>query len=540
MQLILDSVCGMADLSSLTTEQVNAEAKGIHKKDAAALLDILMKYQMRSVDAVAGQLKPISDIARQGADILKKSGDGRIIVVGAGTSIRLCVQNLIELQTHGWPASRTDYIVAGGLDALTRSIEAGEDDRSYPVTEVARLGITEKDILIGVSASGRTPVVEEALNEAGKRGALTIAIANNKSAPIAELAQTNIFLETPPEPIGGSTRMGAGTSQKICLDLLTNGMLFEHGGFLKEESLEQLDRCTIPCNGNNFATLSDFLSCLLESERQAVASVCAARDALVPAIEKMAEQLGRRQGRLLTAGAGTTARALVQELAELYPTFGFPTSRMHSGILGGNDALLRDYMEVSDQNDYAWSLFETFRATENDIAILGSVSGKTTFTNVLATLFAREELPTIGFTNDEEGELLSLVDYPVYLKSSSEPGGKLTRLGAGTAHKVVLNVSTSAAMTLMGHVYDGYMVDVKLFCEKLVIRAKRIVTEVTGCSGDEAEDALSKTKTLYGDASVSKAILYLNGVAFEEMDMFLGRHENKSSHAIEASFTLKS
>ena len=89
MQLILDSVCGMADLSSLTTEQVNAEAKGIHKKDAAALLDILMKYQMRSVDAVAGQLKPISDIARQGADILKKSGEGRIIIVGAGTSIRL-------------------------------------------------------------------------------------------------------------------------------------------------------------------------------------------------------------------------------------------------------------------------------------------------------------------------------------------------------------------------------------------------------------------------------------------------------------------
>ena len=278
----------------------------------------------------------------------------------------------------------------------------------------------------------------------------------------------------------------------------------------------------------------------MESERQAVASVCAARDALVPAIEKMAEQLGSRQGRLLTGGAGTTARALVQELAELYPTFGFPTSRSHSGILGGHDALLRDYMEVSDQNEYAWSLFEHFQATENDIAILGSVSGKTTFTNVLATLFAREDIPTIGFTNDEAGELLSLVDYPVYLKSSKEPGGKLTRLGAGTAHKVVLNVSTSAAMTLMGHVYDGYMVDVKLFCEKLVERAERIVKEITGCSEEVVRKALAQTKTLYGDASVSKAILHLNGVAFEEMDAFLKAHENKSSRAIEASFTLKS
>ncbi len=540
MQLILDSVWDMADLSSLTTEQVNAEAKGIHNKDATALLDILMKYQLRSVDAVASQLAPISDIARLGADTLKKSQDGRIIVVGAGTSIRLCVQNLIELQTHGWPASRTDYIVAGGLDALTKSIEAGEDDRAYPVAEVGRLGITEKDILIGVSASGRTPVVEEALREARKRGALTIAIANNKGAPIAELAETHIFLETPPEPIGGSTRMGAGTSQKICLDLLTNGMLFHHGGFLKKESLEQLDRCAADCQSNGFASLPDFLQCLLESERQAVASVCAARDALVPAIEKMAEQLGSRQGRLLTGGAGTTARALVQELAELYPTFGFPTSRSHSGILGGHDALLRDYMEVSDQNEYAWSLFEHFQATENDIAILGSVSGKTTFTNVLATLFAREDIPTIGFTNDEAGELLSLVDYPVYLKSSKEPGGKLTRLGAGTAHKVVLNVSTSAAMTVMGHVYDGYMVDVKLFCEKLVERAERIVKEITGCSEEVVRKALAQTKTLYGDASVSKAILHLNGVAFEEMDAFLKAHENKSSRAIEASFTLKS
>ena len=103
-----------------------------------------------------------------------------------------------------------------------------------------------------------------------------------------------------------------------------------------------------------------------------------------------------------------------------------------------------------------------------------------------------------------------------------------------------MNVSTSAAMTLMGHVYDGYMVDVKLFCEKLVERAERIVKEITGCSEEVVRKALAQTKTLYGDASVSKAILHLNGVAFEEMDAFLKAHENKSSRAIEASFTLKS
>jgi N-acetylmuramic acid 6-phosphate etherase len=147
---------------------------------------------------------------------------GRLVYVGAGTSGRMGVQDGAELvPTFGWPDDRLLLLIAGGKDALLQSVEGAEDEVEHAVALVTRHEINADDVLIAVAASGTTPFTVTCLREARKRGALTIGIANNRDTPILHESHHAILLSTGSEPIAGSTRMKAGTAQKIALNLLS-------------------------------------------------------------------------------------------------------------------------------------------------------------------------------------------------------------------------------------------------------------------------------------------------------------------------------
>src|SRR5688572_8485957 len=147
---------------------------------------------------------------------------GRLIYVGAGTSGRLAVQDGAELMpTFNWPESRLVLLMAGGKEALLRSVEGAEDEVELAEHLVRQHVIDGRDVVIAVAASGTTPFTLTCLRQSRLRGALTIGIANNDDAPILAEADHPIFLDTGPEPIAGSTRMKAGTAQRIALNLLS-------------------------------------------------------------------------------------------------------------------------------------------------------------------------------------------------------------------------------------------------------------------------------------------------------------------------------
>src|SRR5262245_3156189 len=155
---------------------------------------------------------------------------GRLIYAGAGTSGRLAVQDGAELMpTFSWPPERLLLLIAGGNEALIQAVEGAEDQTEHAIALVKSHGICPKDVLIAVAASGSTPFTLACLRGAKKAGALTIGVANNAGAPLLLESDHPILLDTGVEPIAGSTRMKAGTAQRITLNLLSSLLMIRLG-----------------------------------------------------------------------------------------------------------------------------------------------------------------------------------------------------------------------------------------------------------------------------------------------------------------------
>ncbi len=155
---------------------------------------------------------------------------GRLVYAGAGTSGRLAVQDGAELMpTFSWPSERLLLLMAGGDDALLRAVEGAEDTPDEAAALIYRHRIDAKDVLIAVAASGSTPFTLACLREAAVRGALTVGIANNADTPLLNEAQHPVWLDTGAEPIAGSTRMKAGTAQRVALTLLSSLVMIRLG-----------------------------------------------------------------------------------------------------------------------------------------------------------------------------------------------------------------------------------------------------------------------------------------------------------------------
>jgi N-acetylmuramic acid 6-phosphate etherase len=155
---------------------------------------------------------------------------GRLVYAGAGTSGRLAVQDGAELMpTFSWPSERLLLLMAGGDDALLRAVEGAEDTPDEAAALIYRHRIDAKDVLIAVAASGSTPFTLACLREAAVRGALTVGIANNADTPLLNEAEHPVWLDTGAEPIAGSTRMKAGTAQRVALTLLSSLVMIRLG-----------------------------------------------------------------------------------------------------------------------------------------------------------------------------------------------------------------------------------------------------------------------------------------------------------------------
>jgi len=205
----------------MDTERPSPRYSGIDVWDPADVLDAMIEGQFAAVAAVRSA-RPVLERAAVAMEARLRHC-GRLVYAGAGTSGRLAVQDGAELMpTFSWPQDRLLLLLAGGKDALLQSVEGAEDEVEHAQRLVRRHDINAKDVLIAVAASGTTPFTLACLREAKQRGALTIGIANNRGAPILEEADHPIWLDTGPEPIAGSTRMKAGTAQRIALNLLSS------------------------------------------------------------------------------------------------------------------------------------------------------------------------------------------------------------------------------------------------------------------------------------------------------------------------------
>jgi N-acetylmuramic acid 6-phosphate etherase len=153
---------------------------------------------------------------------------GRLIYVGAGTSARIGVQDGAELlPTFNWPGDKVAFVIAGGEAALLRAVENAEDSAETAAQRIGELKVAGDDVVIGVAASGDTPFTVAALKAARARGALTIGIANNPATQLLAETDLPILIETGAEPIAGSTRLKAGTSQKVALNLISTTVMMK-------------------------------------------------------------------------------------------------------------------------------------------------------------------------------------------------------------------------------------------------------------------------------------------------------------------------
>ena len=208
----------------MPTEKISPRYVELDAWSSCEMIAAMYEGQLGAAAAVRTALNAISAAVDAAVPALRRGG--RIVYVGAGTSGRIGVQDGSELPpTYNWPVDRVVFAMAGGLGALVQSAEDAEDYESNGAQAMAEAGIGPNDVVLGIAASGTTPYTIGALRAASAAGAITIAVANNPGAPLFDVAGHRILVETGAEVIAGSTRMKAGTAQKIVLNLFSTAVM---------------------------------------------------------------------------------------------------------------------------------------------------------------------------------------------------------------------------------------------------------------------------------------------------------------------------
>ena len=212
------------------TELIYKKNKPIDHLSSAEAISLMIQEQKNASIEVKKAAKSIEDAIEAIHNKLLKNPNGRIVYVGAGTSARIGVQDGAELfPTFNWPKSRLDFIIAGGDTAIFNAIENAEDNVLEAKKSTLKKCINSEDVVIGLAASGNTPFTCKVLEQSNKKGALTIAISNNPKGEILKFGQYKIILNTREEVILGSTRLKAGTAQKICLNIISSMVMVKMG-----------------------------------------------------------------------------------------------------------------------------------------------------------------------------------------------------------------------------------------------------------------------------------------------------------------------
>lgn len=219
-----------AAAKTATTEDSLPADLHIDRMTPARAMAAMLDNQAHAITALKAALPAIERGAIAAYQRLCQSETGRLIYVGAGTSARIGVQDGAELlPTFNWPHHRVDFLIAGGASALLRAVENAEDEADTATAQITSMSVGPDDVVIGLAASGNTVFTTAAIISAKQAGAVTIGIANNPDTALLNTAEYPILLATGAEMIAGSTRLQAGTAQKICLNLISNMIMVKMG-----------------------------------------------------------------------------------------------------------------------------------------------------------------------------------------------------------------------------------------------------------------------------------------------------------------------
>ena len=212
----------------LLTEHSNLTSTDLDRKSALAIARIINREDARVAPAVKHALPQIAKAIDLIATALKRGG--RLIYVGAGTSGRIAALDAIECPpTFNTDPKTVQFVIAGGPRALVAAVESNEDSLSLGERELAKRKPGSKDVVVGIAASGRTPFTVAAVEYARRQGAKTVALTCNPRSPLARAAHLAIVTEVGPEVVAGSSRMKAGTAQKMVLNMLSSGAMARVG-----------------------------------------------------------------------------------------------------------------------------------------------------------------------------------------------------------------------------------------------------------------------------------------------------------------------
>jgi N-acetylmuramic acid 6-phosphate etherase len=215
-------------LRRLATEKANSASANLDRKSALEIARIINREDAKVAVAVKRALPQIA----QAIDLIvgALSQGGRLIYIGTGTSGRIAALDAVECPpTFDVDPRTVQFIIAGGPKALAAAVEADEDSRQLGRKEIARKKPTKKDVVVGIAASGRTPFTIAALRSARARGAKTVAVVCNPTSPLGKAAHVAIVAEVGAEVVAGSTRMKAGSAQKMILNMLSTGAMTRLG-----------------------------------------------------------------------------------------------------------------------------------------------------------------------------------------------------------------------------------------------------------------------------------------------------------------------
>jgi N-acetylmuramic acid 6-phosphate etherase len=216
------------NVRDLRTEQQNTASADLDSKSALEIARIINAEDHKVAAAVERALPQIAQAIDAIAEALSKGG--HLIYIGAGTSGRIAALDASECPpTFNVPVEAVQYVMAGGEKALGTALEFNEDSRKHGERDLARRRPGKKDVVVGIAASGRTPYTAAALEYARRRGAKTVAVVCNPNSEMGRIAQIEIVTDVGPEVVSGSTRLKAGTAQKMVLNLLSTGAMARLG-----------------------------------------------------------------------------------------------------------------------------------------------------------------------------------------------------------------------------------------------------------------------------------------------------------------------
>lgn len=215
-------------LENLTTEKRNHSTMHLDEMSIMEILEVMNEEDHTVPRAVKQELYHIEKAVQYAVAAFKQ--EGRLIYLGAGTSGRLGILDAAEcVPTFGSSSDMVQGFIAGGVKALTEAVEGAEDDENLGEEDLKKVSLTAKDVVVGMAASGRTPYVIGALKYAQKIGAKTVSVACNKQAPMSQHADAAIEVATGPEVLTGSTRLKAGTAQKLVLNMISTASMIGIG-----------------------------------------------------------------------------------------------------------------------------------------------------------------------------------------------------------------------------------------------------------------------------------------------------------------------